>query len=422
MPIDSLRLQTSCYTVNGRKFEVPHRYRLVKPVGQAAHSAACLARDVVTGEECSIRKVEDVFEHLTAARRTLRELRLLRHLRHENVMDVMSIFLPGSKRDFEDLYVVSEVKDTDLASVLRSKHTLSDEQNQFLLYQTLRGMKYVHSAGVVHGYLEPGSLLVNAACELRVCDFGLAKVSFEDKRLQTCPMTEYVSKRWYRAPEVLCSWVNYDSAIDVWSIGCVFAEMLLRRPLFPGDNAQHLLKLVVALLGTPSSEEQDAIPSESCRRFVGSLPHSEGRCREAFAGASEEAFDLLRSMLQFSPRSRVTVPQALERPYLDQFSCPEDEPTRGALEASDFEFERRRVDARALREELFQEALHYHPHTRDQYVREQRRLGRQRYSPKTCPLFPAPGEPLYSGGEEEGEVGQRSTGSSRESSDAQAVA
>uniref|UniRef100_A0A7S4ST03 Protein kinase domain-containing protein n=1 Tax=Alexandrium monilatum TaxID=311494 RepID=A0A7S4ST03_9DINO len=393
MPIDSLRLQTSCYTVNGRKFEVPHRYRLVKPVGQAAHSAACLARDVVTGEECSIRKVEDVFEHLTAARRTLRELRLLRHLRHENVMDVMSIFLPGSKRDFEDLYVVSEVKDTDLASVLRSKHTLSDEQNQFLLYQTLRGMKYVHSAGVVHGYLEPGSLLVNAACELRVCDFGLAKVSFEDKRLQTCPMTEYVSKRWYRAPEVLCSWVNYDSAIDVWSIGCVFAEMLVLRPLFPGGNSQRLLKLIVALLGTPSSEELDAIPSEQCRRFIDSMPYSEGKCREVFSEVPEETLDLLRMMLQFSPRNRATVPRALEHPYMGEFFCPEDEPTRNALEASDFEFERRRVNIQALREELFQEVLQYYPETRERYMQEQHRLGQQRHSLKTYPLL-APGELL----------------------------
>jgi len=393
MPINSLQLDTSCYTVHGRRFEISRRYSVVEPVGQGVYGVACLARDTVADEECTIKKIEGIFEHLTAAKRTLRELRLLRHLRHENLMELRSVFLPGAKGDFEDIYVISEIMETDLASILKGTQMLSDEQNQYLLYQILRGMKYVHSAAVIHRYLEPRNLLVNSRCDLRICDFGLAQVGFKDKGFQTCPMTEYVSKRWYRAPEVLCSWVNYDSAIDVWSIGCVFAEMLVLRPLFPGGNSQRLLKLIVALLGTPSSEELDAIPSEQCRRFIDSMPYSEGKCREVFSEVPEETLDLLRMMLQFSPRNRATVPRALEHPYMGEFFCPEDEPTRNALEASDFEFERRRVNIQALREELFQEVLQYYPETRERYMQEQHRLGQQRHSLKTYPLL-APGELL----------------------------
>mmetsp|Transcript_24256 Transcript_24256/g.76570 ORF Transcript_24256/g.76570 Transcript_24256/m.76570 type:complete len:394 (+) Transcript_24256:78-1259(+) len=393
MPVDSLKLDTSCYMVHGRKFEISRQYSVVEPVGQGMLGVVCVAHDKVADEKCAIKKIECVFEHITSAKRTLRELRILRHLQHENLINVRSIFLPGSKAVFEDIYVISEIMETDLASILKGTQMLSDEQNQYLLYQILRGMKYVHSAGVIHRYVEPRNLLVNSNCDLRICDFGLAQINFEDEGFQTCPMTEYVSKRWYRAPEVLCSWVNYDSAIDVWSIGCVFAEMLVLRPLFPGGNSQRLLKLIVALLGTPSSEELDAIPSELCRRTVDALPRSEGGFRARFSEASDETADLLRTMLQFSPRKRATVPQALEHPYMGELFCPEDEPTRNALEASDFEFERRRVNIQALREELFQEVLQYYPETRERYMQEQHRLGQQRHSLKTYPLL-APGELL----------------------------
>uniref|UniRef100_A0A7S4SS02 Protein kinase domain-containing protein n=1 Tax=Alexandrium monilatum TaxID=311494 RepID=A0A7S4SS02_9DINO len=174
-------------------------------------------------------------------------------------------------------------------------------------------------------------------------------------------MTEPIGKRWYNAPEVLCSWVSYDTAIDVWSIGCVFAQMLVRRQPFRGHSTRHQLQLIVDLLGTPSREELDAIQSKACRQLIDSLPYSEGKCKETFADASEESFDLLRMMLQFSPHSRVMVPQALELSYIGRLSCPDDEPTRGALGASDLELERREESVQTLGEDFFQEALHYCP-------------------------------------------------------------
>merc|ERR1719480_754691 len=116
--------------------------------------------------------------------------------------------------DFEHIYVVSELMETDLASTLRSSQLLSDDHCQFFLYQLFRGMKYVHAAQVIHRDLKPRNLLVNSNCDLKICDFGLARISFRDQEFQTCPMTEYVCTRWYRAPEVLCSWTDYTTAID----------------------------------------------------------------------------------------------------------------------------------------------------------------------------------------------------------------
>lgn len=400
MPINSLGLETCCYMVHGTKFEVSKRYTVLEPVGQGAYGIVCAAQDETTREHIAIKKIENAFEHITFTKRTLRELRILRHLRHENLIDVRSIFLPNSKEDFEDIYVISELMETDLASILKSSQPLTDDHCQFFLYQILRGMKYVHSAQVIHRDLKPRNLLVNANCDLKICDFGLARVSFCDKEFQTCPMTEYVCTRWYRAPEVLCSWIDYTSAIDIWSIGCIFAEMLGRKPFFPGHNTQHQLNLIISFLGTPKGEELSKIPNDKCRKFIESLPPVEGKpFEEMFREASPAANDFLYGTLQFDPDKRITVAQALQRPYLAQLFCPEDEPTRPPLDTSDFEFERRKITVSALREELFLEVMHYYPEKRQQYLQEQEAL-QQRHSIANFPLL-APGESQYSSDEED---------------------
>eukprot|EP00930_Biecheleria_cincta_P067786 TRINITY_DN5466_c0_g4_i1.p1 TRINITY_DN5466_c0_g4~~TRINITY_DN5466_c0_g4_i1.p1 ORF type:complete len:401 (-),score=91.00 TRINITY_DN5466_c0_g4_i1:166-1368(-) len=396
--MNSLGLDTSHYLVHGINFEVSKRYTVLEQVGQGAYGIVCAAEDQVSNEPVAVKKIENAFEHITFTKRTLRELRILRHLQHENLIDVRNIFLAGSKDDFEDIYVISELMETDLASILKSTQPLSDEHCQFFLYQILRGMKYVHSAKVIHRDLKPRNLLVNANCDLKICDFGLARVSFS-KEFQTCPMTEYVCTRWYRAPEVLCSWLDYSAAIDIWSIGCIFAEMLERKPLFPGHNTQHQLQSIINFLGKPKPEELKKIKNEKCRRFIDSLPMSHGKSlREAFNQADETAIEFLLATLRFDPDQRVPVTEALTLSYVAQLYCPEDEPVRGALDTSEFEFERRKINIKALREELFLEVLHYYPEKRAQYLAEQQQSG-ETYNVSSYRLL-APGEPQYSSEEE----------------------
>lgn len=373
MPIDSLNLDTCGYVVHSTKFDVPRQYTVLDLIGQGAYGVVCAARDELTHDDIAIKKIESAFEHVTYTKRTLRELRILRHLRHENVIDIRGIFMPGHKNTFEDIYVVSELMETDLASILKSPQVIMDDHCQFFLYQILRGMKYVHSAQVIHRDLKPRNLLVNANCDLKICDFGLARMNFHDREFQPCPMTEYVCTRWYRATEVLCSWINYTSAIDVWSIGCIFAEMLMRKPLFPGKNTQHQLQLIISFLGTRGNDELQKIPNEKCRRFINSMPHTpEKPFPEVFKGIPSSAIEFLYATLQFDPDMRVTVVEALQQPYLCQLSCPEDEPERSSLDTSEFEFERRKIPIQALREELFLEAVRYYPDKFGQYLDEQR--------------------------------------------------
>jgi len=342
MPFNSLNLEMLSYSVHGAQFEAPKRYTVLEPVGQGAYGVVCSAQDEERHESVAVKKIENAFEHLTFAKRTLRELRILRHLSHENLIDIRHVFLPGAKESFNDIYVVSELMETDLASILKSPQPLSDEHCQFFLYQILRGLKYIHSAEVIHRDLKPRNLLVNCNCDLKICDYGLARVNFPSEEFRACPMTEYVCTRWYRAPEVLCSWTNYGKAIDIWSVGCIFAEMMRRKPLFPGKNTQHQLQLVIACLGMPDQECLQKIPNSKCRKFIETLQITGSRSlADMLTSASQDAFDLLTKSLKFSPDKRIVVADALQHPYLAQLHCPEDEPVRASLDKSDFEFERR---------------------------------------------------------------------------------
>jgi len=143
---------------------------------------------------------------------------------------------PASREQFEDIYVVSDLMETDLAAIIKSKQALTDDHIQFFLYQILRGLKYMHSAGVLHRDLKPRNLLVNTNCDLKICDFGLARADIPLLNSHSVVFTDYIMTRWYRAPEVLLSWKKYTKAIDVWSVGCILAEMMMRKPLFPGQE------------------------------------------------------------------------------------------------------------------------------------------------------------------------------------------
>lgn len=124
------------------------------------------------------------------------------------------------------------------------------------LFPFQRGLKYVHSAGVVHRDLKPSNILVNENCDLKICDFGLA-------RIQDPQMTGYVSTRYYRAPEIMLTWQKYDVEVDIWSAGCIFAEMLEGKPLFPGKDHVNQFSIITELLGTPPDDVINTIASEN---------------------------------------------------------------------------------------------------------------------------------------------------------------
>ncbi|XP_044796656.1 mitogen-activated protein kinase 11 isoform X4 [Bubalus bubalis] len=213
------------------------------------------AYDTRLRQRVAVKKLSRPFQSLIHARRTYRELRLLKHLKHENVIGLLDVFTPAtSLEDFSEVYLVTTLMGADLNNIVKCQ-ALSDEHVQFLVYQLLRGLKYIHSAGIIHRDLKPSNVAVNEDCELRILDFGLARQADEE-------MTGYVATRWYRAPEIMLNWMHYNQTVDIWSVGCIMAELLQGKALFPGSDYIDQLKRIMEVVGTPSPEVLAKISSE----------------------------------------------------------------------------------------------------------------------------------------------------------------
>jgi p38 MAP kinase len=323
-----MSLRNGYYRVelNRTSWEVPQRYHNLSPVGSGAYGQVCSAMDsqnvLADGSylKVAIKKIARPFQSAVHAKRTYRELRMLKHMNHDNIIGLLDCFTPVTALDeFTDVYMVTHLMGADLNNIIRTQN-LSDEHVQFLVYQIIRGMKYVHSAGIIHRDLKPSNIAVNEDCELKILDFGLARPTETE-------MTGYVATRWYRAPEIMLNWMHYNQTVDVWSVGCIMAEMLTGKTLFPGTDHIDQLTRILQLCGTPQQETLNKITSEEARNYIRSLQRMEKKnFREVFSGASPLAIDLLEKMLELDADKRITAEQILAHPYLAQYADPSDEP------------------------------------------------------------------------------------------------
>ncbi|EIW68994.1 CMGC/MAPK/P38 protein kinase [Tremella mesenterica] len=334
-------------SIFGTVFEVTTRYVDLQPVGMGAFGLVCSAKDQLSNTSVAIKKIMKPFSTPVLSKRTYRELKLLKHLRHENIISLSDIFISP----LEDIYFVTELLGTDLHRLLTSR-PLEKQFIQYFLYQILRGLKYVHSAGVVHRDLKPSNILVNENCDLKICDFGLA-------RIQDPQMTGYVSTRYYRAPEIMLTWQKYDVAVDIWSTGCIFAEMLEGKPLFPGKDHVNQFSIITELLGTPPDDVIQTIASENTLRFVQSLPKREKvPFSSKFPNADPISLDLLEKMLVFDPRTRVSAADGLSHEYLAPYHDPSDEPV--AAEVFDWSFNDADLPVDTWKVMMYSEILDFH--------------------------------------------------------------
>ncbi|KAL8904356.1 MAG: hypothetical protein Q9207_003335 [Kuettlingeria erythrocarpa] len=326
------------FKVFNQDFVVDERYNVTKELGQGAYGIVCAATNNQTGEGVAIKKVTNVFSKKILAKRALREIKLLQHFRgHRNITCLYDMDIPRPD-NFNETYLYEELMECDLAAIIRSGQPLTDAHFQSFIYQILCGLKYIHSANVLHRDLKPGNLLVNADCELKICDFGLARGFSMDPEENAGYMTEYVATRWYRAPEIMLSFQSYTKAIDVWSVGCILAELLGGRPFFKGRDYVDQLNQILHYLGTPNEETLSRIGSPRAQEYVRNLPFMpKVPFQRLFNNANPDALDLLDRMLAFDPSSRISVEEALEHRYLHIWHDASDEPS--CPTTFDFHFE-----------------------------------------------------------------------------------
>uniref|UniRef100_A0AAQ5ZJ31 mitogen-activated protein kinase n=1 Tax=Amphiprion ocellaris TaxID=80972 RepID=A0AAQ5ZJ31_AMPOC len=321
--------------VNKTSWEVPERYRDLKQVGTGAYGTVCSALDSRTGAKVAIKKLYRPFQSEIFAKRAYRELRLLKHMKHENVIGLVDVFTADLSLDrFHDFYLVMPFMGTDLGKLMKLQR-LSEEKIQYLVYQMLKGLKYIHSSGIIHRDLKPGNLAINQDCELKILDFGLARQADSE-------MTGYVVTRWYRAPEVILSWMHYTQTVDIWSVGCIMAEMLQGKPLLKGSDHLDQLTEIMKLTGTPTQEFISKLDSEDVSserntlvivvitfghyiETLGAFLLEKKDLQKVFSNANPQAVAVMERMLLLDPERRVNAAEALALPYFSEFREPEEE-------------------------------------------------------------------------------------------------
>lgn len=228
----------------------------------------------------------------------------LQELNHENIIRLFNVLRAENDRD---IYLVFEFLETDLHQVIRA-NILEDIHKQYVVYQILRAIKYIHSGGLMHRDLKPSNCLLNAECHLKLCDFGLARSILADSPTQqNVVFTDYVATRWYRGPEILLGSTSYTKGVDMWAVGCILGELLIGQPLFPGTSTMNQLDRILEITGRPSAEDIEAINSPFAATMLDSIQNSQPKnLKDVFPKASDEAIDLLRKLLKFNPNKRLT--------------------------------------------------------------------------------------------------------------------
>eukprot|EP00471_Norrisiella_sphaerica_P004587 CAMPEP_0184487304 /NCGR_PEP_ID=MMETSP0113_2-20130426/9729_1 /TAXON_ID=91329 /ORGANISM="Norrisiella sphaerica, Strain BC52" /LENGTH=626 /DNA_ID=CAMNT_0026869561 /DNA_START=429 /DNA_END=2309 /DNA_ORIENTATION=- len=513
---------TSCDLLSGR-------YGVSEFLGRGSYGKVWAGVDRTTAQKVAIKRVGEVFEDVTHAKRLLREMRILRKLRHPNIIQLRDVLPPFDARSADHFYLIFDYADTDLHKLIQSNQFLTNGHIRILLYQLLLALKFIHSAGIIHRDIKPANILVSESCQLRLCDFGLARGTdrsssmdsltpshcFEMSRVSqyrsrghsrlhvdreetarcypfshalhrsfssgesgfdfayphspediksrasalkagsphysyrhasgstgdwtlvgeiayerpdqvtgsvrplpsliqrqlkskkreypvdnnefelspsrfidpdASSLTRHVVTRQYRAPELIVLEDHYDSSIDMWSVGCVLAELLLmqkenspdyrnRMPLFSGKSCFPLsaddplayrdpedqLSVIFDVLGTPSRQEIKALLSERARTYLSSLAPKPARdlC-SLFPGADPLALNLLSNLLKFSPSERLTADEALRHRYHSEIRDVVAE-FKSFSSPVRFEFEGRPLTMQLVKDLIFQEVNYHNP-------------------------------------------------------------
>jgi len=298
-----------------------HDYEKLEKLGQGTYGIVYRARHKRSGRIVAMKKLFNSVASTGGFMPTtsLREIHLLKGLnKHENLIELLDVAV-GKKQ--ENVFLVFEYCKHDFSQLLHQMtHSFSLGQIKRIMIQLLRAVAALHSSFVIHRDLKLSNLLMDEQGLLKLSDLGLAR---EFGRPLTVPMTPNVVSLWYRAPELLLSAKIYTPAIDLWAVGCIFAELLNRIPLFRASSELAQLDMVCKVLGKPSEREWSMMNELEGIGVLGGIEAYQGMdLSEEFPQLSDQGMDLLLSFLQFDPKRRLSAQEALRHPFFQEEPLP----------------------------------------------------------------------------------------------------
>ncbi|KAG0264746.1 TFIIH complex serine/threonine-protein kinase subunit kin28 [Mortierella polycephala] len=280
-------------------------YKKDRKVGEGAYAVVYLGTQLSTKKVVAIKKIKIGQFKDGLDMSAIREVKTLQELRHPNVVELMEVYFHKT-----NLNLVLEFLESDLEMIIKDKSIVfmpGDVKHWMLM--TLRGLDHCHRNWILHRDMKPNNLLLGKNGQLKIADFGLAR-DFGDRNR---PSTTQVVTRWYRAPELLFGAKDYGYGIDIWAIGCIFAELLLRNPYLPGDSDMQQLDTIFKALGTPTEADWPGV--SSLVHYVQFRHYPKTPLRLLFTAAGADTLELLESMLIYDPNRRISAREALLHPY-----------------------------------------------------------------------------------------------------------
>uniref|UniRef100_A0A8C0ZY66 Stress-activated protein kinase JNK n=1 Tax=Castor canadensis TaxID=51338 RepID=A0A8C0ZY66_CASCN len=329
------------------------------------------SQDNILGINVAVKKLSRPFQNQTHCKEKSSDILIFSF----QIISLLNVFTPQKTlEEFQDVYLVMELMDANLCQVIHME--LDHERMSYLLYQMLCGIKHLHSAGIIHRDLKPSNIVVKSDCTLKILDFGLARTACTNFM-----MTPYVVTRYYRAPEVILG-MGYKENVDIWSVGCIMAEMVLHKVLFPGRDYIDQWNKVIEQLGTPSAEFMKKL-QPTVRNYVENRPKYPGIKFEElfpdwiFPSESErdkiktsQARDLLSKMLVIDPDKRISVDEALRHPYITVWYDPA-EAEAPPPQIYDAQLEEREHAIEEWKELIYKEVMDWEERSKNGVVKDQ---------------------------------------------------